>query len=1280
MPGLDQLKKFNSDMLNLGDEVKIRSTRGEKPVLVPIPKGVSAENDSEDFRFGMPEISQEEQDKAKALAEQREKDANDFSDIIGEPSSAEEVPDVQPLKAPDVSDLLDTNVSSDDIDLSDFEDPAPAEQFEEVPIEDLDLDALLASTSGVSEDDTLDGAGNLENEVPAATFGADDLTELGLDSFADETPSALDDDFDSDLSSSLSMNDTIPNEFNEVPLNPVFGNDSAEVPDDLIGADSFGSGFDDELPVMEDFGGEDFKDMGEVSGADEALSLDDALSVPDAPAGSVDSVDTGLPGFGEIPSVSDDLESFDVDSLLNGDDSAEQVGLSVPEEITSASSVSEELPDFDDVPSDVSRAEVFSGAELPADDSADSEAGDVVLDDNMLAGMSFDEPSVENESVSEPSEEPASESFDDLGLGDIDALSNFTEPSSETEELSAGTSDVSGKPAETSSAEEPASADVSDISASDIDDIISGMVDPGFGDDDAPSGPEISDEQEVPASESESPVQENAGGADDDLFSMDFPSLDEELTGKETVPDVDDSSVEVFDVPELDDMDLASGSSDFEFGNNFATEGENDDDDDFSIEGFTNVDTVEFGKPSKPAAAASLSAGEEENEKKPKNTFTDAEYKKFLKNLEEYPLNVRIALEDLIVRNEFTDDAVFEILEKVLRKVSARQLASDLEKMLDVSLDVPRDFERRSASEYEAYKKSVEYQLKNRIIPAAILSAAAALVITFFGFLIKYLVWNPLQANKFYKQGYALIDQNQYAMSEDSFNKAVDYRPVENWFFRYADKYRDHKQYDRARKMYKSVIFNYDHDKRAGMDWADMEMYEVQNYPETERILKREVLDYHINDSDAILKLGDLYMLWGDEDEEKYELAKENYDLLMELYGNGKMYYRYQARLMRYYICMDNLRQVLMYKDFFYPEKLRYLEAEDYTNLSGFLLDKRFGKLNLEDESLRSAIEDVRDLLVKATEKDSRNPISYYNFGRYSVYTDNNRDALAIFNVALDKFKSQKSRTRKETYAYIDTYRLVGEQYAGMREYIKAQENYSDAINLFEKQADNSAFKTNSNIGKLYADLGDVNYFITGDMDAAIDNYIKSVGNKNDTPSVRYRIGYIQYNREEYDKAWGSFTEGLEANDTDVNLLLALSNTLSKRNDNLAAQGYYQRLLDRLQTEFGVYTLITPQVREDQYDLVNTYLKASNNMGVTLYRLGHLRSDSDMNGRSIVYLQESNRAWDILTRNQKTMVRLEGSNLAEQNIKYVTNSSYGYEPVIYADISKTLFGEEELEK
>ena len=43
MPGLSQLKKFKEDILSLGDELTLRSIRGERPVNFEIPKSVPKE-------------------------------------------------------------------------------------------------------------------------------------------------------------------------------------------------------------------------------------------------------------------------------------------------------------------------------------------------------------------------------------------------------------------------------------------------------------------------------------------------------------------------------------------------------------------------------------------------------------------------------------------------------------------------------------------------------------------------------------------------------------------------------------------------------------------------------------------------------------------------------------------------------------------------------------------------------------------------------------------------------------------------------------------------------------------------------------------------------------------------------------------------------------------------------------------------------------------------------------------------------------------------------------
>ena len=747
----------------------------------------------------------------------------------------------------------------------------------------------------------------------------------------------------------------------------------------------------------------------------------------------------------------------------------------------------------------------------------------------------------------------------------------------------------------------------------------------------------------------------------------------ESLSPEESVPEDDFGTSETFDTSDINNLDFSGETdSDFSLGPVDGTEG----DDDFNIPGFSDTVTANFDK-QKPVSTPDFSgAAEAKDDDKPKNTFTDNEYKRFLKNLATYPLNVRIALEDFVVKNEFTDDAIFSVLEKVLRKVPARQVASELEKLLDISLEVPRDYEKRSAAEYEAYKKSIEYQLKNKIIPGAIMTAAAAILVFCIFTLTNTFILKPVRASNLYNQGYALLQDGQYPQSQDKFNKALTFRPIKKWFYTYAEGYRDHKQYDRSRLMYRSILQRYNHEKKAGLDWARMESEDLYNYEESERILKREVLDYHINDPEGILALGDLYLDWAtDADSSKYPSAKQNYDLLVEKYGSSNLY---MSRQMRYYIRTDNLRQVLMYKEIFMGQK-KALVPQDEIELSGYMLDKRYGKLRPSEENLRSQIEDVRKLLERALKSAPEDAVALYNMARYFVETSSGKNAAKLLQASIDSFEKQTKRNKRDTYKYINAYRLLGEEKRNEREYLTAETLYGRGIEVFEYENGSSGFESDENVGRLYADLADLDYFIAADNEAALMHYENAVNNKHDTSSIRYRIGYIQYQNQNYPAALGSFIRSQDTSGNDIHLLLALANTLVLSSDNYVARGYYERLISLLDGERQKHGILFPQIREDQGDIVDTYMKASNNLGVTLSRIASNTGNSTLNAKAIVNLQESLRAWDALTRNQQTMIRLEGSNLAEQNVRYITHPMSDYDPEIYTEIPRMLYGEEGLE-
>ncbi|MFA6938234.1 MAG: hypothetical protein WCQ67_08385 [Treponema sp.] len=1215
MPGLNQLKQFNTDILTLGDEQKIRATRGEKAPIFPIPDDIEDRDDSDDFVLGMPQVSEDELAQSEAAALEKEKEANDFSDITDDKKSSTESNQQTPAasKLPDVSDLLTPSADEQfgDIDLSAFEEPAkPKEPVKpkEVPIEDLDLDSLLAPSNK-----TKPKAEPTQEQKPQTSSSQD----VPKKSEAKIKPKADDSELPPELQALFENNkhqQKEPQKKEEA---------STDVPDF-----DFSSLMDSEqTPKFEEPNVQDTSNF-------ETPTAEENIPPKQFESSSQENKNTTDEDIPDLESV-ETLESVDEEVPVDKEQtepSAKENATKAPEDKQESSStdidnendfnfdgdsidLNADLPDeLNEEPPVTLKKESEATQEEPTDDNKKSEETSKPIDESSADDI----PNI-----------PEPPSFNDLN--DIMKESSSEQPKEESEQ-----STTSNNP-----------LDEFDTSA--LDNL------PNF-------DVEKNEAEETPSKNEEPAVKET-------------PSVSE-------VPE-EEPPLEKFDTSSIDAMDFSgdnttppssneSGATDFELGNIGSTEN-----DSFAIPGFSDTQTADLNKIKQTVATPDFTGAQ--INKKPKNTFTDAEYERFEKNLAEYPLNVRIALEDLIVKNEFTDDAVFQILEKVLRKVSARSLASDLEKMLDITLDVPRDYERRTAEEYNAYKKSVEYQLKNKIIPGAIITAAAAILIYCIYTIFTTFVVTPIMASNLYKKGYNCIQREEYPQSEIEFDKALNYKLIKKWFFKYAAGYREHKQYDRSSKMYKAILQRFNHEKQAGIDWADMEMKDRFNYEEAERILKREVLDFHINDPDALLLLGDNYLEWGTEkDTSKLDLAKEQYSLLLQLYGN-KDQNLYLSRMMKYYIRTDNLREVLQYKEHFMPLK-KALNADDLTELSGYLLDKRYGTLSSAEQNLRFNIEDVRDLLERAVKANPENPVSLYNMGRYFVETDNSSAASSYLTSALSSFAKQNIRNKRDTYKYINTYRLLGEQYLNNKEYINAEQTFGDGISLFEKENESSGFASDKNIGKLYSDLGDINYFISGNYDNALDDYTKSIENKNDNASVRYRVGYINYINKDYSNALGSFIRSSETKGEDTHLLLSLANTLSLRNDNYAAQGYYEKLITQLDKEKEIHGVMLPQVREDQEDIVDTYMKAANNLGVTLNRIANATGNSKMNAEAIVNLSVSLRAWDALTRNQETMVRLGGSNLPEQNIKYITQPTSDYTPEIFTEIPRTLNGEKGLEQ
>ena len=310
MPGLSQLKQFNKDIQSLGDEITLRATRGEKPIVIPIPKGITVEDDSEDFVLGMPDNpkvvdnSNVDEDLSEITGVTSKKSGSSDSGADSAPSF--EAPDMSSLLAP--IDLGGDDSDSGLPDLSQFMD-APVEEEEpeiveeepeEVSVADMGLEALLAGAG-------FDG-----------TEGTEEEPEPQIEEEPEPEPDALPVDTEEPAKTEPALTD----DFNDFDISVLDNPSPAETPAA-------------EEPAAPDF---DLSVLG--NDADSFDTIPEAPAVPEEQASDIDNID-------DIEALGDIEELSDIEPLESTEETAEET----PEDFSAAVPVDMNF-DLDDVPAD----------------------------------------------------------------------------------------------------------------------------------------------------------------------------------------------------------------------------------------------------------------------------------------------------------------------------------------------------------------------------------------------------------------------------------------------------------------------------------------------------------------------------------------------------------------------------------------------------------------------------------------------------------------------------------------------------------------------------------------------------------------------------------------------------------------------------------------------------------------------------------------------------------------------------------------------------------------
>ncbi|MDR0721560.1 MAG: outer membrane protein assembly factor BamD [Treponema sp.] len=655
--------------------------------------------------------------------------------------------------------------------------------------------------------------------------------------------------------------------------------------------------------------------------------------------------------------------------------------------------------------------------------------------------------------------------------------------------------------------------------------------------------------------------------------------------------------------------------------------------------------------------------------------LSDEELVLLNKTLESYPLNLRIACEEAIAEQAVEPALMSKLIKSLVKGASVKEMVPLVGKILGRIIIIPKNFEKKTGEALDAAHASFKYIFVHKFLPLFRLFLMIALVVASLGYLAYRFIYIPIRADLVYKKGYTDLLAGDYSQANDVFKEALSIHPAKQWFYRYAEGFRDSRQYVYAEEKYDELLQYYPRDKKGVLDYASMETTHLNNYAKADSLLRRNILDYAADDKEGLLAVGDNALAWGAIDPTRYEDARDAYARYLERYGWVDPVVE---RMLKYFIRTDNLKEVLPLQSYFMDNPKTKIAPASLAELGGYLLDKKLEEVRGVPNEYISHIDGIRDILVKAAGADPSLPEPHYHLARYYNYFDNVTDERITLERAIQTFDAVKEEPVQRLNMRIDTERRYARLLMNQKEFFAAEEHLVKGIGLYEDGVKRQILSRSPQFGRLYADLGDLAYFTQeGNMARALEYYMQSEQNGWAPPEVQYRMGSAYYHQRQWGPALERFFVASSEIPLNRRLLNALGSASYMRGDYFTSQGYYSRLLDLLNADRIRFPMLLPNERPDHLELTERLMVVRNNLGVTLEALTEQTGDNRYRSQALGLYSESARAWDTLTRNPETLVRsgagelsTPGLNLAFLNSRNSLHPEPDYEPQIYLQIDK----------
>lgn len=775
-----------------------------------------------------------------------------------------------------------------------------------------------------------------------------------------------------------------------------------------------------------------------------------------------------------------------------------------------------------------------------------------------------------------------------------------------------------------------------------------------------------------------------------ELLSDDGPFQDSETeptgepqftddAGDEAAFEVDEAGLgsDEFSFPDNDDADWSAPESPAAEGVSADEPAESDeledepDVDDFSIDEFNLGDLgEEFGLTDGPAATDQLGLDERLNPAQSPDalyqaelpvddsgefelTLTEEDFRRLRQTLSQLPRNLRIEIEELIGESKAGGDRLRELIRMLVDREPPQIIAKYTGELVGRKIPIPAGYEKKSFLELEREQSTFAYRFRQNILPLLRLLAVGAAAVALLTFLGYRFVYRPIYAEILYGRGYAQLEADRFGPAEDLFDRAVEQNPVRRWFYRYAEGFAAKRQFFAAEETYDKLLARFPFDRSGTLSYAALETGTLANYEKAERLL-RTLLDRDMYDYEALLASGDNFLVWSDEDGSKFEEARRAYATLIQKYGDRD---ELLFRMLRYFVRTDTMDEVLKLKGYFLSARKVEIDPEAYAELGGYLVTK-------------GMFEDVEDILLRAEKLDPRLPEIHYHLARFfREMKDYSEESKALSNARV-MFESLGGLSRRRLGMLIDTHTRTGEALYRGGSYLDAEQSYRKAIALYEDALARRLLTPTPSYGRMYAGLGDLFYYVSGELENAEILYEKAREHGYATPELAYRIGYIDYSVGRFEDALLELHAAGDGYFDNRNLMFATANALFRRQDYFAAQAYYDQLLYSLERERDRIPAVRLEEDPKHRALIVFIMKVYNNLGVTLQRLAERTGDVGKASQALVFLTRSSEYYDKLSRNPETLERSATRNLAYLNTRAIIYPGAGYEAQIYTEIPR----------